>query len=152
MWGKNEVDDSRCGAFVEGFEHGLWYKPARACDRVMCLVPGTTLVDLADDIEKVALLKGELLRSWGAITACRADDFLRRGYGGRGPRDWRQGSGDIGLGRVRILVVEGFPESLHGYGRGVRGGCEGERADQPRWEERGKGVIRYAQIVERTAD
>lgn len=32
---------------------------------------------------------------------------------------------------------------------GVRGKCEGERADQPRWEERGreksgKGVIRYA--------
>lgn len=79
------VDDSRCCAFVEGFEHGLWYKPARACDWIMCLVPGTTLVDLADDIEEVALLKRKLLRCRGAIAACRANDFLRRGYGGRGP-------------------------------------------------------------------
>jgi hypothetical protein len=77
------VEDSRCGAFVESFEHGLWDKPACACDRVMCLIPGTTLFDRANDIKEVAQLKRELLGCWRAIATCRANDFLRGDDSGR---------------------------------------------------------------------
>ena len=53
----------------------------------MGLIPRATLIDLADDIEKVAALEGELLRGWRTIATGRANDFLRRDNGGRGPGD-----------------------------------------------------------------
>jgi len=53
----------------------------------MGLVPRATLIDLADNIEKVAALKGELLRGRRTIATGRANDFLRRDNGGRGPGD-----------------------------------------------------------------
>ena len=83
------TDNSRYSSFVEGFEHGLWYKPACTRHRVMGLVPRATLIDLADNIEKVAALKGELLGGWRTIGTGRANDFLRRNDGGRGPGDRR---------------------------------------------------------------
>jgi hypothetical protein len=76
------MDNSRYRPFVEGFEHGLWYKPACARHWVMGLVPRATLIDLADNIEKVAALKGELLRGRRTIATGRANDFLRRDNGG----------------------------------------------------------------------
>ena len=74
----------RSGAFVERLEHGPWHKPACAGHRVVCLIPGATFRNLANDIEEVALLERELLGSRGAITAGGADDLLRRGDGRRG--------------------------------------------------------------------
>ena len=53
----------------------------------MGLVPRTTLIDLAYNIEKVTALEGELLGSWRTIGTSRANDFLRRDDGGRGPGD-----------------------------------------------------------------
>lgn len=77
-------NDSRSGTLVKRFEHGFGYKPACAGHWVMCLIPGTTVEDLADDIEEVALVKGELLGGWGTVAACRANDLLRGDHGGRG--------------------------------------------------------------------
>ena len=82
------TNDSRSGTLVERFEHGLGYKAACACHWVMRLIPRTTLKDLANDIEEVALLKRELLGGRGTIATCRANDLLRRGHGGRGLGDW----------------------------------------------------------------
>jgi hypothetical protein len=79
------MDNSRCSPFVKSFEHELWYEPAGTCYWVMGLVPGATLGNLADDVEEVAPLKGELLGGWGTITTGRANDFLWRSNGGRGP-------------------------------------------------------------------
>jgi hypothetical protein len=138
------VDNSRYSSFVERFKHGLWYKPACTRHRVMGLVPRATLIDLANNIEKVAALKGELLGCWRTIGTGRANDFLRRDNGGRGPGDRGQRGRDIWL--VRVLAVERFPEGLHGYEERRKGGSlkswvEVERmsgkADQPRVEDEG---------------
>ena len=79
--------NSRYSSFIEGFEHGLWYKPARTRHWVMGLVPRATFINLADNIEKVAALKGELLRGRRTIATGRANNLLRRNNGGRGPGD-----------------------------------------------------------------
>jgi hypothetical protein len=81
------MDNSRHSSFVKCFEHGLWYEPACTRHWVMGLVPRATLIDLADNIEEVAALKGELLWGWRTIGTGRANDFLRRNDGGRGPGD-----------------------------------------------------------------
>ena len=44
---------------------------------VVCLIPGATFRDLANDIEEVILLERELLGSGRAITTGGADDLLR---------------------------------------------------------------------------
>jgi hypothetical protein len=48
----------------------------------MCLVPGAALIDLANDIEEVALLERELLRGGGTVATACTYDLLRRGDSG----------------------------------------------------------------------
>ncbi len=87
----------------------------------MGLVPRATFINFANDVEKVAALKGELLGGWRTIGTSRANDFLRRDNGGGGPGDRGQRSRDIQL--LGILAVERFPKGLHGYaGERRRGG------------------------------
>jgi hypothetical protein len=82
--GGSEGEDLRSGALIERFEHGPRHKPACTGHRVVCLVPRATFRDLANDIEEVALLERELLRSGGTITAGGTDNLLRRGDGIQG--------------------------------------------------------------------
>lgn len=82
---EREGEDLRSGAFIESLEHGPRDQPARTGHRVVCLIPRATFGDLTNDIEEVALLKRELLGCGRAISACGADDLLRRCDGSGGP-------------------------------------------------------------------
>ena len=62
----------------ELLEHRPRYEAASSGHRVVGFVPETVVIDVSYDMEKVALLEGELLRSLGTVLGCSADDACRR--------------------------------------------------------------------------
>lgn len=61
------VIDRRGGVFAEFLKHVLWNETARAGDGIVGLVPGAAVIDIAEDIEKVALFEREFLGSLWAV-------------------------------------------------------------------------------------
>ena len=63
----------------ELFKHRPRYKAAGSVHGVVGFVPETLVIDVSDDMEKVALLEGELLGGLGTVCRSSTDDAGRRG-------------------------------------------------------------------------
>lgn len=68
--------DARSRVFIEFFEHRSLNQPSGSRHRVMCLIPSTLVVYVPDNVEKVSLLKRQLLGSLWAVVGEGPDDFL----------------------------------------------------------------------------